>query len=107
QLISQWMSETELGQVLTVLSGKSFDDIPGAYRERTNELASSMLWFIYHLLQERSGQHLEPYAYLHEEPQPLASPDNGRLAEDQPRMPWQDVHCRIEGPSVYDVARNF
>lgn len=107
QLISQWMSETELGQVLTVLSGKSFDDIPGTYRERTNELASSMLWFIYHLLQERSGQHLEPYAYLHEEPQPLASPDNGRLAEDQPRMPWQDVHCRIEGPSVYDVARNF
>jgi phosphatidylserine/phosphatidylglycerophosphate/cardiolipin synthase-like enzyme len=22
-------------------------------------------------------------------------------------MPWQDVHCRIEGPSVYDVSRNF
>jgi phosphatidylserine/phosphatidylglycerophosphate/cardiolipin synthase-like enzyme len=107
ELISQWMSETELGRVLTVLSGKSFEDIPSTYRESTSELASSMLWFIYHLLQERSGQHLEPYAYLHEKPQPLASPDNGRLAEDQPRMPWQDVHCRIEGPSVYDVARNF
>lgn len=25
----------------------------------------------------------------------------------QPRMPWQDVHCRIEGPSVYDLSRNF
>ncbi|WP_428834256.1 hypothetical protein, partial [Pseudomonas aeruginosa] len=25
------------------------------------------------------------------------------LAADQPRMPWQDVHCRIEGPSVYDL----
>ena len=107
ELISQWMSQTELGRVLTVLSGKSFEDIPGTYRESTSELASSMLWFIYHLLQERSGQHLEPYAYLHEKPQPLASPGNGRLAEDQPRMPWQDVHCRIEGPSVYDVARNF
>ena len=107
ELISQWMSETELGRVLTVLSGKSFEDIPSTYRESTSELASSMLWFIYHLLQERSGQHLEPYAYLHEKPQPLASPGNGRLAEDQPRMPWQDVHCRIEGPSVYDVARNF
>jgi phospholipase D1/2 len=107
ELISQWMSQTELGRVMTVLSGKSFEDIPSAYRESTSELASSMLWFIYHLLQERSGQHLEPYAYLHEKPQPLASPGNGRLAEDQPRMPWQDVHCRIEGPSVYDVARNF
>lgn len=107
ELISQWMSQTELGRVLTVLSGKSFEDVPSTYRESTSELASSMLWFIYHLLQERSGRHLEPYAYLHEKPQPLASPDNGRLAEYQPRMPWQDVHCRIEGPSVYDVARNF
>lgn len=107
ELISQWMSQTDLGRVVSVLSGKSFEDIPGAYRESTNELASSMLWFIYHLLQERSEGHLAPYPYLHETPQPLASPDNGRLADDQPRMPWQDVHCRIEGPSVYDVARNF
>ena len=25
----------------------------------------------------------------------------------QPRMPWQDVHCRIEGPAVHDVFANF
>lgn len=25
----------------------------------------------------------------------------------QPRMPWQDVQVRIEGPSVYDLAMNF
>lgn len=106
-LISQWMSQTDLGRVVSVLSGKSFEDIPSAYREDTNELASSMLWFIYHLLQERSGRHQEPYPYLHDTPQPLASPDNHRLASYQPRMPWQDVHCRIEGPSVYDVSRNF
>lgn len=29
------------------------------------------------------------------------------LAQDQPRMPWQDVHVRIEGPSVYDLSSNF
>lgn len=25
----------------------------------------------------------------------------------QPRMPWQDVHARVEGPCVYDFMRNF
>lgn len=25
----------------------------------------------------------------------------------QPRMPWQDVHCRLDGPAVNDVLRNF
>lgn len=25
----------------------------------------------------------------------------------QPRMPWQDVHIKIEGPSVLDIHRNF
>ena len=25
----------------------------------------------------------------------------------QPRMPWQDVHSRVEGPAVSDLLRNF
>jgi len=29
------------------------------------------------------------------------------LSETQPRQPWQDVHCRIEGPAVDDIALNF
>lgn len=29
------------------------------------------------------------------------------LAKDQPREPWQDVHCQIEGPSVDDLSLNF
>ncbi|OWJ57685.1 phospholipase D-like domain-containing protein [Paraburkholderia caledonica] len=27
--------------------------------------------------------------------------------KSQPRMPWQDVHVRVDGPSASDVARNF
>ena len=28
-------------------------------------------------------------------------------ASKQPRMPWQDIHCRVEGPAVSDLLRNF
>jgi hypothetical protein len=55
-LISRWMTQTDLGQTLTILSGKGFDDIPIQYREKAGELASSLLLYIYHLLQERSAQ---------------------------------------------------
>jgi phospholipase D1/2 len=33
----------------------------------------------------------------------LMTLDAGR----QPRMPWQDIHCKIEGPAVSDLLRNF
>jgi phospholipase D1/2 len=37
-----------------------------------------------------------------------SAPNGGAVLEpDQPRMPWQDVHVRIEGPSVYDLSMNF
>lgn len=36
------------------------------------------------------------------------TPDLTTLDESrQPRMPWQDVHCRLEGPIVSDLVRNF
>ena len=36
-------------------------------------------------------------------------PDNNVTLDEktQPRMPWQDVHLRIEGPAVADLALNF
>jgi phospholipase D1/2 len=38
-----------------------------------------------------------------------AQPYGDALIEEgcQPRMPWQDVHIKIEGPSVLDIHRNF
>jgi phospholipase D1/2 len=39
----------------------------------------------------------------------FADPYSGTLIDEgcQPRMPWQDVHVQIEGPSVVDIHRNF
>ena len=39
----------------------------------------------------------------------FAAPYHDRLIDEgcQPRMPWQDVHIKIAGPSVVDIHRNF
>jgi phospholipase D1/2 len=39
----------------------------------------------------------------------FAMPYYNKLIDEgcQPRMPWQDVHVQIEGPSVVDIHRNF
>ncbi|GAA5162788.1 phospholipase D-like domain-containing protein [Viridibacterium curvum] len=41
--------------------------------------------------------------------QGFAEPYSTTLLEEgcQPRMPWQDVHMKMEGPAAFDVLRNF
>ncbi|WP_339490369.1 phospholipase D-like domain-containing protein [Pseudomonas sp. EL_65y_Pfl2_R95] len=106
-LINEWMSTTELGQVLKIISKGTYEDLPANSLSGANELASSVLWFLYGMLQNQTWENQQPYPYLNTDAQPLASPTNTTLDTDQPRMPWQDVHSRIEGPSVYDLSRNF
>lgn len=105
--INQWISETEVGQVFGLLLGNTFEMLPTKMLPNLGELASSVLLQLYALLQQQACANQTPYRYLLEHPQPLSSPDNSCLAAEQPRMPWQDVHCSISGPSVYDLSRNF
>lgn len=39
----------------------------------------------------------------------FAAPYGDKLLDEgrQPRMPWQDVHVQLKGPSVVDIHRNF
>jgi phospholipase D1/2 len=54
-----------------------------------------------------------------DDPLALETPTHGDLNSNEtfkhretergtrPRMPWQDIHARVEGPSAWDVVRNF
>ncbi|WP_322844164.1 phospholipase D-like domain-containing protein [Pseudomonas sp. B33.4] len=110
ELINNWMSSTDLGRMVAMFCDKGFDAMPAdkmGWLNDVNQVASSLMGHLYVLFQHRLESHAEPYQYLKHTPQPLASADYSRLGDDQPRMPWQDVHSRIEGPSVYDLSRNF
>lgn len=49
----------------------------------------------------------QPYTELFNGASQSSPAGNATYDADQPRMPWQDVQVRIEGPSVYDLAQNF
>ena len=106
-LIHMWLAETEVGRVFAMLSNASFDSVPASVIHQVNELSTSVMWSLYGILQAQARSNQAPFPYLLEYPQPVASSDNSCLGADQPRMPWQDVHCSIKGPSVYDLSRNF
>lgn len=65
-----------------------------------------------HLLKMVYAQQLAA-SWLHASAHPLLFDKRTKSAVDkvlgptQPRQPWQDVHCQIEGPSVDDLALNF
>lgn len=110
ELINNWTNSTDLGRLVAMFCDKGYDAMPAekmGWLNNIGQLTTSLLGHFYALLQDRLANHREPFVYLKHEPQPLASADYSRLDKDQPRMPWQDVHSRIEGPSVYDLSRNF
>jgi phosphatidylserine/phosphatidylglycerophosphate/cardiolipin synthase-like enzyme len=51
--------------------------------------------------------HESPYRQLWDPKYRMFPPKGKYLAEYQPRMPWQDVHSRVEGPAVRDISMNF
>ena len=109
-LISQWMNDSDLGRLVAMFCDKGYDAMPAdklGWLAGLEEVAIALLGHFYALLQSRLENRQAPFRYLEHEHQPLASADYSTLAKDQPRMPWQDVHSRIEGPAVYDLARNF
>ncbi|WP_218565785.1 MULTISPECIES: phospholipase D-like domain-containing protein [Pseudomonas] len=106
-LIAKWSYETGIGRTFAALFNGGYNTIPEHAIQPVSELATTVFWHLHNLLQTQAASNEEAFPYLLEYPQSLASADNSCLAPDQPRMPWQDVHCRIEGPSVYDLSRNF
>lgn len=47
------------------------------------------------------------YDRLFEKVKSVPSGASTRDSAVQPRMPWQDIQCAVEGPSVFDLSMNF
>ncbi|SPA31208.1 Phospholipase D [Cupriavidus taiwanensis] len=89
------------------LNGATLDSLPPSLLQNTADTIQAFVMRLVLALQAEGSQRKQCYANLEKLGKLL--PAGGKCPDSsvQPRMPWHDVHCRIEGPSVYDLSRNF
>ena len=102
----------ELDQAIQIATDASIAEMESLQirDERLSEViasATNLVRETYRALLLNSWLTLKPNQELNT-PGTQSLPSGGALyLPHQPRMPWQDVHVRIEGPSVYDLSMNF
>lgn len=91
--------------VLALLNGQSIQALPLAAQAELGNIITSLGWLIAMVTNNTAWEPPEYYERLFTKGRAL--PAKAVDPNVQPRMPWQDVQCRIEGPSVFDLSRNF
>jgi phospholipase D1/2 len=95
-----------LAAVVSYLQGKSMEELKPEIRSGTLKVLEALMIATMSSLSAVSQTNLEPYEYLRDRKKML--PVGGKvISTAQPRMPWHDVHCSMNGPSVSHLSRNF
>ncbi len=100
------MVREDYGIIMAWLNNASLDSLPHDMRNKVYAVIQSIVAESYRILS--SEQNWQQYSYPEAIKRNLL-PKNGKELDyyTQPRMPWQDMQARIEGPAVYHLARNF
>lgn len=93
--------------LLAWLNGASLANLPTHLLEETANAIQAFAIRVVLALQAQGATRKAPYENLVKLGKLLPAGAKSVDPEKQPRMPWHDVHSRIEGPSVYDLSRNF
>ncbi|SDR69340.1 Phospholipase D Active site motif-containing protein [Halopseudomonas sabulinigri] len=109
ELVNLWTQQSGLGAFYAWLNNTPTPIITANALKEFDELATPFLLYLHSILDRMAdSQKSEPYSYLADRNTRLL-PVSGMTIDPkkQPRMPWHDVHMRMEGTSVYDISRNF
>lgn len=106
QLTDSAIANREVGAALAWLNNVSWDSLPASVVGQVSGAVNELLLYAYQSLIDTSDEQTVVYGPLLDGRTML--PASGRVLDaGQPRQPWHDVHARIEGAAVYDLAMNF
>lgn len=96
-----------MSAVLAWLNGAELTNLPPHLLAEVSRLGHALVYSTVASINASVDQKPEHYERLFEKvrtvPAGMRTPD----PSVQPRMPWQDIQCAIEGPSVFDLSQNF
>ena len=95
------------GVLLAWLNNRGLESLAYEMHNQTESALKSIVLRCYQALNFAADSMPTPYAYLRNGYTMLPKDAKTLDPATQPRMPWQDVQVKVEGPSVYDLAQNF
>lgn len=109
ELTSLWIQQTGLGAFYAWINNTPSPILTAKALQEFEGISTPFILYLHSILDRLSdAQDDQPYSYL-ADPNTRLIPLGGMMhdSKKQPRMPWHDVHMRLEGSSVYDLSRNF
>ncbi|VXB03598.1 Phospholipase D Active site motif-containing protein [Pseudomonas sp. 8AS] len=109
ELVNLWVEQTGVGAFYAWLNNTPTSIISAKAIEEFDTISTPFALYLHSALDRLAeAQKAQPYSYL-ANPNTRLLPKGGMMLDSktQPRMPWHDVHMRLEGASVYDLSRNF
>ncbi len=89
------------------LNNASLDQLPPQMIVPVSNTLQALSCSLTMLLTASATANQKPYQRLLDKVK--VTPKSGQTIDSavQPRMPWHDIHSRVEGPAVYDLSMNF
>lgn len=99
---------TNVGAVLVAwLSGGDMQRLPPSMLREVDKAIQAIVYGLMAGLNARINAMPERYEPLFKKITAVPGGASERDAAVQPRMPWQDIQCCVQGPSVFDLSQNF
>lgn len=95
------------GVLLAWMNNRTLDSLPMEVRTQAEAVLKVLVMRCYQALNATSDNLPFRYPFLTGGRTMLPPGAKTLDPAKQPRMPWQDVQSKVEGPSVYDLSQNF
>lgn len=96
-----------MSALLAWLNNADLNRVPPTMLREVSSVVHALSYAVFAALYASSGNLTKRYERLLEHKKVV--PKSGKIidVDCQPRMPWHDVHCHIQGTAVFDLSMNF